>query len=295
MHGRARANDGYKWILVAIDTFSKYAWAVPVKNKSAHDMLEAFKKLLSKSSPRKPVKLQTDKGLEFTNSELNKFLDQQGIHRFSSESDQKAAGAERFNRTIKTKIETAINTHQDERWVDRLDQYLESYNHAKHRTIGMRPVDVKPEHEEALFLKMYRKDLLHGVAPRDKAAVKSGDMVRISNVKGDFAKGYYPNWSEQHFLVKDSKVMPGGAKRQYFLKETDWGEKKGEDIKGAFNREEIQPITNNRYRIKVLRTRSVGKGRKEYFVEWIGWPASYNSWITEEQLTLVSQPHGESV
>src|SRR5438477_11668171 len=83
--------------------------------------------LLSKSSPRKPVKLQTDKGLEFTNSELNKFLEQQGIHRFSSESDQKAAGAERFNRTIKTKIETAINTHQDERWVDRLDQYLESY------------------------------------------------------------------------------------------------------------------------------------------------------------------------
>src|SRR5438477_10651764 len=74
MHGRARANDGYKWILVAIDTFSKYAWAVFVKNKSAHDMLEAFKKLLSKASPRKPIKLQTDKGLEFTNSELHRFL-----------------------------------------------------------------------------------------------------------------------------------------------------------------------------------------------------------------------------
>jgi hypothetical protein len=45
MHQFADSNSGYRWLLVAIDTFSKFAWAVPVKTKSADDMLKAFEML----------------------------------------------------------------------------------------------------------------------------------------------------------------------------------------------------------------------------------------------------------
>jgi L-2-hydroxyglutarate oxidase LhgO len=124
--------------------------------------------------------------------------------------------------------------------------------------------------------------------PTRENQIEENSKVRISNVKGVFDKGYYPNWSEQHFHVDKVKLAkPGGPQTQYYLREDN-----GEPIKGAFYGEEIQPITKNRYRIRVLRTRGAGKGQNEYFVEWIGWPAKYNSWISQDQLTAI-KPHGD--
>ncbi|KAG8238536.1 hypothetical protein J437_LFUL018033 [Ladona fulva] len=66
-------NVGYSYILTVIDVFSKYAWAIPLKTKTASDVIAAFKKIFSKSK-RNPVNLQTDKGKEFLNSAFQAFL-----------------------------------------------------------------------------------------------------------------------------------------------------------------------------------------------------------------------------
>ena len=58
-------NKQYKFLITCIDVLSKYAWVIPIKNKSADTMLNAIKKLLS--GKRKPLKIHTDKGTEFTN------------------------------------------------------------------------------------------------------------------------------------------------------------------------------------------------------------------------------------
>ena len=63
----ARFNDGNRYLLTVIDCFSKFAWAIPVKRKDGLATLDAFKKLLFESAPRKPKRLQTDKGKEFLN------------------------------------------------------------------------------------------------------------------------------------------------------------------------------------------------------------------------------------
>ena len=63
MQSLAKQNDGYKYLLTVIDCFSKYAWAIPIKEKSAASLLRAFKLLFEKQAyPRKPNRLQTDKG-----------------------------------------------------------------------------------------------------------------------------------------------------------------------------------------------------------------------------------------
>ena len=56
-------NDGYRYLLVCIDVFSKYAWIVPIKSKTGPALVEAFKVILS--SRRKPHKIMTDQGTEF--------------------------------------------------------------------------------------------------------------------------------------------------------------------------------------------------------------------------------------
>ena len=65
-------NNNYKFILTVIDIFTKYAWAIRLKNKSGLSITIGFKIVLSKnpqggSESRKPEKLRVDRGSEFFN------------------------------------------------------------------------------------------------------------------------------------------------------------------------------------------------------------------------------------
>ena len=68
----SKLNDGYNYILTCIDTFSKYAWAIPVHRKTGTDVTVAFRKILA--SGRKPEKLQSDMGKEFLNRDFQRLL-----------------------------------------------------------------------------------------------------------------------------------------------------------------------------------------------------------------------------
>ena len=111
-----------------------------------------------------------------------------------------------------------------------------------------------------------------------KPKIPKGAMVRLNKAKSVFDKGYLPNWSKEHFQVKDVPEPKRGAKRPVYKLE-DYS---GEEIKGSWYPEELQKITNNQYRIeKVLRRRTTSDGRKEKLVRWEGWPDKFNSWIDE--------------
>jgi hypothetical protein len=64
-------NDGFNFLFVCIDCFSKKAWVVKMKNKSSASSVSAFKTIL-KGSKRKSLKIQADKGSEFFNKEFKK-------------------------------------------------------------------------------------------------------------------------------------------------------------------------------------------------------------------------------
>ena len=56
----SKYNNNYKFILTVIDIFTKYAWAIPLKNKSGFSITNGFKTILSEG--RKPEKLWVDRG-----------------------------------------------------------------------------------------------------------------------------------------------------------------------------------------------------------------------------------------
>ena len=72
------------------------------------------------------------------------------IQHFASESDQKAAVVERFNRTIKTRIWTYLSDRGTARWVNVIQDLVNAYNHSHHRSIGMAPADVQKKDENRL-------------------------------------------------------------------------------------------------------------------------------------------------
>ena len=78
-------------------------------------------------------------------------------------------------------------------FTDKLDDIVNEYNNTYHRTIKMKPVDVKDNTYIDFKKEVNDKDL------------KVGDYVRISKYKNIFARGYTPNWSEDVFVIKTGR------------------------------------------------------------------------------------------
>ena len=72
-------------------------------------------------------------------------------------------------------------------YIDKLDDNVKEYNNTYHRTIKMKPVDIKDNTYIDFKKEVNDKD------PKFKV----GDHVRISKYKNIFAKGYTSNWSEE--------------------------------------------------------------------------------------------------
>ena len=191
-------NDGNSYILTVIDVFSKFAWAVPIKNKKPESVVEAFKKIL-KSCDRKPSKLLTDKGTEFRGKPFQEFLKKHEIKYMASESpDIKASIAERYNRTLKTRLWKYFTKTQTLNYIETLPKLVQAINQSFHRSIGRRPVDVTLENEREVWETLYGKSL----GPV-KFKFNIGDKVRIAQYKHIFKKGYLPTFTEEIFTISE--------------------------------------------------------------------------------------------
>ena len=138
----SRYNKGIRFLLCVIDIFSKYAWVVPLKDKKGISIVTAFQSIL-KQSNRKPNKIWVDKGSEFYNNFLKKWLQDNNIVMYSTHNEGKSVVAERFIRTLKRKIYKHMTSISKNVYIDKLDDIVDEYNNAYHTTINMKPTDVK--------------------------------------------------------------------------------------------------------------------------------------------------------
>ena len=273
----ASSNDGYRYLLTVIDCFSKFAWVVPVKKKDSEHIFEAFNELLKKSFPRKPERIQTDKGKEFINSTVQKFFTDNQIEHFMTNNETKASIVERFNRTLKTRMFTYFTENNTQRFIDVLEQIVSSYNNSQHRSIGIAPSQVKKKDIEKIWHRLYGKMAQQPIPLQRKHVPKLDSTVRIAKSKAVFAKGYIPNWTEELFYVKGVKRRQPKA----LYKLTDY---MNERIEGTFYPEEIQKVKDKgSYEVeKVLKRRTLKNGQHQSFVKWKGWPEKFNTWIDDQ-------------
>jgi transposase InsO family protein len=103
-------------------------------------MLTAMKRLLEEEVPRRPLRIQTDRGQEFYNNAVQRYLQSRGIKHFSTGDDVIKAGiVERLNRTIKSKMWKCFHHKHSNRWIEVLPKLMHSYNNTVHSSIKMAP------------------------------------------------------------------------------------------------------------------------------------------------------------
>jgi hypothetical protein len=264
-------NKGFKYLLTCIDVLSRYAWVVPLKDKTGKTLKEAFQVIFK--TGQQPIRLQTDKGTEFTNRIFQKFLNEHDVHFFTTYNEEtKANIVERFNRTLKTKMWKYFTYRETLPYVDVLSDMVASYNHTVHRTIGIPPAEVTWANQKTASKKLYGRK-----GPIKSCKFSPGDRVRLSKAKRMFKKGYLPNWTEELFtIVRCIETRPP----VYLVKDDH-----GEILEGTFYAEELQKVikTDDVYTIEtILKKRK--KGRVHYLVKWLGYPESFNSWIFKQDL-----------
>ena len=103
MQSLSKFNKRFKYLLCAIDLFSKYAWVMSIKDKKGTSIANAFKKITSEGQ-RKPNKIWVDQGSELYNNTFKYFLKINNIEMYSTFNEGKSVVAERFIRTLKNKF-----------------------------------------------------------------------------------------------------------------------------------------------------------------------------------------------
>ena len=193
-------------------------------------IVNAFLKIL-KESDRKPNKIWVDKGSKFYNNSFKKWLKDNDTEMYSIHNEEKSVVAERFIRTLINKIYKYMTSVSKNMYIDKLDDIVDEYNNTYHRTIKIKPVDVK----DNTYID-FEKEVIDQCLK-----FKVGDHARISKYKNIFAKGYTPNWSEEVFLIKKVKnTFPW----TYVINDLN-----GEKIIGTFYEKELQNTDYKEFRI----------------------------------------------
>ena len=197
------ANRNFGYILVVIDTFTKMAYARPIKKKDKFSVSIAMKSILS-NLEHYPNTLITDEGLEFYNKNVQEVLDEFGVHHYSIKSKMKASIVERFNRTLRQKLEKYFITNKTKNWVDVLDKFIDNYNKTPHRSIGMPPSAVSDSNASEVF-----KHLFPNIELETNPRLSKGNIVRILKEKTIFQKGYVQSWTDECFRISKVKQAAG--------------------------------------------------------------------------------------
>ena len=197
----SKHNKKYKFIFTINDNHTKYAWTIPLKDKSGKSTTAAFKKLIE-TSKRTPQKVWSERGKEFYNQTFLPYLNEQNIQIHSTNSDLKAFFVERFNRTLLHLIKEPMYIEGKGNWLNQLDAALQKYNIRVHGTKNLTPFEMVsnksiPNNNNNHNNKLSKVRAASPTFPK----FREGDFVRVPDKRSVYSKGYTTNWNIELFKI----------------------------------------------------------------------------------------------
>ena len=169
------ANGGYSVYLNCIDVYSRKAWSVPMTDKTAPQSAKAMEKILKDGKPRQ---LLVDKGKEFMGT-FKRLMDKHNIEFIPilPENKNRLAIIERFNGTLREKIDKYRIAKNTNKFIDVLQSLVSSYNNTVHTTIKTTPNKIFNGQDKPKNLTQNRVRTKQATNILNKFSV--GDNVRV--------------------------------------------------------------------------------------------------------------------
>ena len=180
-------NQHFQYILVVIDAFSRYAWTRPLKTKSSFETAKALQSIFEDMN-YSPRFFASDQGNEFTvrNKHLHDILIKKyRMNVYTLKGKTKSSIVERWNRTLKTRLQRYFTEMKTKRWTNVLQNFTKNINYSINRSTGFAPADINFGNVDQVRRKLYP----HYVKYKP-CKLKVGDVVRLVVDKQLFRKGY---------------------------------------------------------------------------------------------------------
>ena len=190
-------NKGYRYIFIVIDNFSKYLWAIPLKNKYSQTITNEFSNILT-TSKRKPLKVESDRGTEFYDGIFQNFLKSKNIQHYSRYTDKGPSIAERVIRTIRNLLKKPVFEKGNADWISELPSVIKQYNNTIHHNIKMKPIDASKKSNQKLVYNNLKDD-----REVRKPRFRLGQLVRTADIKKVFSKGDSTNYSYEIYTITE--------------------------------------------------------------------------------------------
>ncbi|XP_067650417.1 uncharacterized protein [Haliotis asinina] len=279
----SKENKGARYLLVAVDIFSGYAFVLPLTNKKPELVLKAFKDILK---TRQPKKVCVDGGSEFKGT-FQSYLEKKHITLTIARNENiKGNYVERFNRTLKSLITRYMTHNNTKHYLDVLPELVYNYNNTLLSSLpNLSPAQVNKGNELKVWQHVYVKPLLKQLKSKTNYHVKKfkykvGDHVRIPYLRKPFTKELALKRTQELFKVAHR------FKRQeiplYKLKDVH-----DEMIKGTFYTSQLQKVNKGEdieWQVEKILKRKRMNGKTFALVWWLGWPSSFDSYVEESQL-----------
>ena len=190
-------NNVYGYIFIVIDNFSKYLWAVPLKNKYGQTITIEFSIIL-RTSQRSPIKLESDRGSEWYNSIFQIFFRNKIIQHYSRFIDKGPSIAERVIRTIRNLLKKPVFEKTKADWLSELQSVIKKYNNTIHSSTIMTLNQASKKANEKIVYNNLKDN-----RENQKPNYKLGDLVRTSDIRKVFSKGDSTNYSYKFYTIAE--------------------------------------------------------------------------------------------
>lgn len=267
-------NDGINYLLLIIDVFTRKIWVYPLRDKRATTMKNAFENWLQ-SLRKKPKVISVDGGTEFWNNMVKDLFRRHNVELQLSVGTSKAAYAERANKTLQILIYKYLTDRETVRYIDVLDQLVDSYNNRGHRSLeNFTPNEAEQRRNERNIREIAMKRFSR--IKRKKPLLKLGQAVRIKTEAKQIVssrRAYAEQFHGEYYVIhRINRQLPIPL---YFIRSMDTGQ----HIDGGFYKEELQPVRGDTFKIeRILRWRGRGRNRQA-LVRWKYFGPRWDQWI----------------
>ena len=283
-------NNGYRYILILIDCFSRKVSLTPLKNKTCSNVARVLENYLE-NCKHDYVYIFSDEGSEYLGTQAKRVYDRFNIVRYSVKSRKfKCSIAERFIRTMKEKLYKYFSQNNTFKFIDVLDKFERRYNDTPHRGLCFKTPNTVHEMTDLNEVKKHEREQLiqkfrnyGSISLREskksvsrESGLKVGTFVRLllNDAERIFAKSHENFFTQEIFIIRKIDTRPPVS---YWLKDF-----KGRNIDGVVYRRELSSVLlPKRYNIeRVVKTvKNPRTGKKRFLVQWQGFPEDFNSYV----------------
>lgn len=231
----SRQNNGYRYILLVVDTFSRLIKVRPLKSKNANDTATAIKEVFEEFKKEDLLApkslLATDLGNEFWNSEVYEVLDTFDIKMYGLRRPLKCSIAEISGRHLLDRMYKYMHATNQKHWLSKLQTFVDAKNKRPNRTLGhVAPIDVSYDNQDKIYKKLYSKK-----SRKKEIPLEIGTKVQLALELLPFHKSFHGYFSDEVYEVI-RRVQYRNIWR-YSVKDSD-----NDEISGSYYRQELLPF-----------------------------------------------------